>query len=156
MWPNVKNKGSNFWHAHSYILYEHLWKKTRSQALDRFSYKKKAHNFLGQIFWMKRITPSISAHFSLVECEEQGYSFLACTIIYPVWTFMEKIRSQALDRFSHKKKAHNFLGQIFWFKRITPSNSARFSLVDCEEKCDALIRPTYHWLRIRVRTPKDL
>ena len=42
MWPNVKDKSNNFWHAYSHILYEPLWKKVVPRLSTNFHINKKA------------------------------------------------------------------------------------------------------------------
>ena len=48
LWPNVKDKSNNFWHAYSHILYEPLCKKVVPWLLTNFHiYKKAVENLAG-------------------------------------------------------------------------------------------------------------
>ena len=48
LWPNVKDKSNNFWHAYSHILYEPLWKKVVPRLSTNFHINKKTlENFAG-------------------------------------------------------------------------------------------------------------
>ena len=50
LWPNVKDKSNNFWHAYSHILYEPLWKKVVPRLSTNFHINKKALENLAGIF----------------------------------------------------------------------------------------------------------